>query len=400
MPSALDFIASMVLIFFVFAVLVSTFTEIWNTMHGKRARCLWAGVERMLGTDDTGQTIVAALKAHPAMSSLASDDRDLASYIPSSLFAAALTDVLLAMRPGRTGEGIGGIGDAIAALPGPGQAGMVLGFLWRRAGADPALFQQHLATHFDQVMDRVSGWYKRGSTQRCFLVGLLCAAAFNIDAVHLARALWNDPHLAQQYAASGERILVSYAPTVAPGTQPDAAAIVKQGLAQGLPIGWPAKWYQAYQESPGQNHWLLAMELLWTGFGFLIMACSCLVGAPLWFQLLGALLPLRMSGAVPARSAADPAPEPREAALPSATPPAVVGSNGDQPLNYLEERLVRNKDVGAVQRALGIRETGHFDTDTRSAIDRRQGEFGFERTGQVTRMFLKQLGIDDLAAKP
>lgn len=397
MPTALNFIASMMVIFFVFSVLVSTFTEIWNTVRARRAHCLWNGVVRMLGAEDTGQAIVASLKAHPAISSLASDDRDLASYIPSPLFAAALVDVLMAMSPRQAQPGPYGIGDAIAALE-DSRAGMVLGFLWRRAGADPVMFQQQLATYFDQVMDRVSGWYKRGSAQRCFLVGLVCAAALNVDAVHVGRALWNDPHLAQQYASTGERLLVSYPPAVPATTPSGAATVVREGLALDLPIGWPAKWYQAYRQLPKHDYGLLVAEVGWTIFGFVIMACSCLIGAPLWFQLLSVVLPLRMAGKIPARSK-------QVANLPDAppigaAPPAVASASGDHALNYLEQKLVRNKDVRTLQRALGVPETGQFDTTTRSAIDRRQGEFGFERTGQVTRMFLKQLGIGDLAAKP
>lgn len=394
MPSALDFIVSMVLVFFVFAVLVSTFTEIWNTLRNQRARYLWAGVDRMLGRDGDGARLIALLQRHPALYAMGTGDKGLASYLPSQLFAAALVDVLMALHPGQARPVPYGVGDAIAAIPEDDRAGAVLRFLWRRAGADPALFQQQIAVYFDQLMDRVSGWYKRGSAWRCFVAGLLCAIAFNIDAVHLARAFWNDPHLAQRYADNGERILLAYTPPPGGAAAADGGKVIRAGLALDLPIGWPAKWAQ---ELDRQGRAIPASEYIWTAAGFLIMAFACLVGAPLWFQLLGTLLSLRMAGAVPERSTPS-----RE--LPDAVPrqdaPPVDSSGDDEVLNYLEQKLVRNKDVGAVQRALGVRETGSFDTETRSAIDRRQGEFGFERTGQVTRMFLKKLGIDELAAKP
>jgi hypothetical protein len=394
MPSTVDFIVSMVLVFAVFAVLVSTLTEIWHTVRNQRARCLWAGVARMLGDDAAGRQIVDDLKRHPALWAMASGDKGLASYLPSQLFAAALVDVLMAM-PAQSRSEPHGLGDAIAVVVQESdQAGAVLGFLWRRAGADPALFQQQVATYFDQLMDRVSGWYKRGSARRCFLAGLLCAIAFNIDAVHLARALWNDPHLAQAYAANGERVLLAYSPDGGARPPADPNKVVKAGLAMELPIGWPAKWYQ---ERHGQERGVPLSEYVWAALGFVMMACACLIGAPLWFQVLAALMPLRMAGKVPARAAP---PQELPDAVPAPTAPPVGSSSGDEALNYIEHKLVRNGDVEVLQRALGVKETGGFDTATRSAIDRRQSEFGFERTGQVTRMFLKKLGIDDLAAKP
>jgi len=397
MPGALDFIISMVLFLFVFSVLVSTFTEIWNTARRRRSACLWAGVGRMLGSGTSDRLLIAELKNHPAITSLASTDGDPASYLPSELFASALVDVLMSLHSEDAQPVPRGIGDVLAGLHGDAQSSKVLQFLWRRAGADPRLFQQHLASHFDQVMDRVSGWYKRGSTQRCFVMGLLCAAALNIDAVHVGRAFWNDPHLAQQYASNGERIVVAYDPAAPATAGSGASEVVKRGYALSLPIGWPARWYQ---ELPA-NAPLPLSELIWTAAGFLIMACSCLIGAPLWFQLLGALLPLRMAGPQPARSTEPPArPE-----TPSGVPPPVAGGgsgggNDNDAPNHLEYKLIRNADVKAVQLALGVPETGQFDSVTRSAIARRQAEFGFGKTGQVTRMFLRQLGLGELAEKP
>lgn len=399
MPSALDFIVSMVLFFFVFSVLVSTFTEIWNTAQRKRSACLWAGVVRILGSGDHDRPLVTGLRTHPAIASLASADGATASYLPSDLFASALVDVLMSLHA-QDGQTVRrGIGDVLAGLPDDAQSSKVLQFLWRRAGADPGLFQQHLAGHFDQVMDRVSGWYKRGCTRRCFLMGLLCAVALNIDAVHVGRTLWNDPHLAQQYAGDGERVVVAYNAAAAGGPGSGADEVVKRGYALSLPIGWPARWYQ---ELPA-NAPLPLSELVWTAAGFLIMACSCLVGAPLWYQMLGALLPLRMAGRPPVRLSEPPVRAELPSGAPAPKPGAGAGTgdgDGDDAPNHLEYKLIRNADVKTMQLALDVPDTGRFDAVTRSAIARRQGEFGFEKTGQVTRMFLRQIGLGELAEKP
>lgn len=393
MPSALNFIFSMLLIFFVFAILVSNITEIWNSTGSRRASCLWRGVGQMLGTDETGARLLDELKSHPAIVALGSQAGQSPSYLPSELFASALIDVLMARGASAPRPPQEGIGDALTLLAGESQASKVLRFLWRRAGADLLSFQSQLATYYDQLMDRVSGWYKRGSSKRCFVVGLACAIVLNIDAVHLGRALWNDPHLAQRYADNGERLVVDYGKLA---LENDAAAgerVIRQGLASELPIGWPARWY-AELSAPGQDirPGLLAAEIAWTCVGYLIMAWACMLGAPLWFQLLSSLLPLRMAGRVPARSdSALPAPAPARTDSHAPVRDAEGVNADDKALNYLERDLLENGQVKAVQNALGVQETGQFDLATRSAIHRRQGDYGFERTGQITRMLLNML---------
>jgi hypothetical protein len=395
MPSALNFICSMVLVFFVFSVLVSTVTEVFNTAHNRRGKCLWAGIDRLLGTEEIGLELARLLRAHPAIASLASNDADKASYLPSPVFASALVDVLIGMMKSRVTQSPYGIGEAIAALPGTERIGGVLRFLWRQANGDAAAFERNLAAYFDQLMDRVSGWYKRGAQRRCFLAGLLCAVVLNIDAVHVARALWNEPHLAEQVAGDGQRVLVSYQPNQPPGTPPDrAVSAVGHGLAAELPIGWPARWYRNIVHPTGLD---LAAEMMWTAIGFLVMACACLVGAPLWFQLLGTLLPLRLAGPVPDRvtPVAPVAPAaPAYPGAPASQAPQVVANVRQGPLNFVEERIVANGKVKALQLALGVGQTGEFDVDTRGAIVREQAARGFARTGQVTTALLQGLGVD------
>jgi hypothetical protein len=392
MPSALNFICSMLLVFFVFSVLVSTVTEVFNSARNRRARCLWAGIDRLLGTEAIGREVALLLRDHPAILSLAPNDREQASYLPSPVFAAALVDVLIGMKKPDAAQSPYGIGDAIAALPDRERIGGVLRFLWRQANGDPATFERSVATHFDQLMDRVSGWYKRGAQRRCFVAGLLCAIVLNVDAVHVARALWNDPHLAEQVAGEGEHVIVSYEPNRPPGAPPDkAVSAVSHGLAAELPIGWPARWYRDMGRAATRSD--LVAEIIWTAVGFLVMASTCLVGAPLWFQLLGTLLPLRLTGPAPERAAPV---APDVAATPRAPPaqvPPVAANIRQGPLNFVEERLVANGQLQALQGTLGVRLTGEFDVETRGAIVREQMRLGFAKTGQVTSSLLRELGV-------
>lgn len=392
MPSALNFICSMLLVFFVFSVLVSTVTEIFNTARNRRAKCLWGGIDRLLGKDDIGSALAGALRGHPAIVSLASSDDDRASYLPSPVFASALVDTLVGLRKHDAMQSPYGIGDAIAALPEEAHVGGMLRFLWRQANGDAALFERNLAAFFDQLMDRVSGWYKRGAQRRCFVAGLLCAIVLNIDAVHVARALWNDPHLAEQVAGDGERVLVTYEPNRTPGAPPDkAVSAVAHGLAAELPIGWPARWYR---DMPNPKPLDVAAEIGWAVGGFLVMACTCLIGAPLWFQLLSTLLPFRLAGPVPDRVAPVAPATPAYPGAAAAPVPPVAASIRQGPLNFVEERIVANGQVQALQQALDVGQSGEFDVETRGAIVREQVRRGFARTGQMTTALLRDLGLD------
>lgn len=420
MSHAIDYLIAMVMAFLAFSVMVSGATEMWNSWRGKRGLFLWKGVERIVGESPEARLIIDKLRAHPSIRAMAQDDapKRAPSYIPGTVFSAALTDVILAHNAGARLDKYG-LAEAIALLPRDLPLKTSMQLAWSHARGDAAHFEQELARFYDDCMDRVSGWYKRDAQLRGLWLGLLLAVVLNIDAVHIGISLWQDQQLTRSVADQGAAMAAQYAaanpnanktsgvsspspstsaPTVARGNN---AAIA---LPQELPMGWPPRWYSELpaNASHGQFAWHVIAAVL----GMLMMAGSCLVGAPLWYQILALLLPLRFAGGVPPRTPPRAVPQPLSGApesggsspaatVPGVTSAAVEGGTDRAWANELERSVVEQRGVSEVQRALKAPESGSLDEQTRAAIRTRQISDGYAPTGQITRLLLRNLGLGD-----
>lgn len=255
--------------------------------------------------------------------------------------------------------------------------------IWRREQGDPSRVEAGLATYFDQCMDRVSGWYKRDVQKMSMGFGLVLAILLNVDAVHIASALWQDRELARIVADQGPLEAKQYADK---GTDSRV-----RSLPDEIPAGWPPRWAQELRGRSDQGQFWAHMA--GATLGYLLMALSCLIGAPVWYQLLTSLLPLRASGPAPKRS------DPKE--LPPQAPPAFglpmpympTASLSRQPgdKNRLEEKLEFEEKVGELQDLLNVRFSGIFDAETRLAIRHAQTQRGYAPTGELTEVLLERL---------
>lgn len=196
------------------------------------------------------------------------------------------------------------------------------------------LAQENVERYFDQAMDRVSGWYKRRAQIIIVVLAVLVTAALNADTLILSDYLAkNDATrntvttMAEDYyrrqIERAQSASVVTAPTEsdqvadkqsassrtsaslnAPASLRAAAAIttttpispsgsISETLALldrlNLPIGW--------KELPTTPEtWLYKI------LGLLVTAIAVSLGAPFWFELLGKMINLRMTGKKPAET--------------------------------------------------------------------------------------------------
>jgi hypothetical protein len=174
------------------------------------------------------------------------------------------------------------IKDAIAQIPDP-QLKRTLEGLYARADGEITRFEAAVADWFDGAMDRVSGIYKRYSQLWAFLIALAIVVLLNIDAIHIAKILWQQPWLAKG---------IMLVPAE------NAAAALAQFDQLGLPLGWTG-WpvWQYFSENLPLLGWLSAIV------GWLITALATLFGAPFWFDLLQRVTRLKGSGPAPGKQA-------------------------------------------------------------------------------------------------
>ena len=143
--------------------------------------------------------------------------------------------------------------------------------------------REHIAEWFDAAMDRASGWYKRKAQQLAIAVGLLIAAAFNVNTFEVVDSLWTDESLRERM----EKVAVEYADAPEKKSLSDLFGIIED---MPLPIGW------AKENLPSDWNWLLHI-LGWIVTGFAISQ-----GSPIWFDVLNRFISIRGSGKKPAAS--------------------------------------------------------------------------------------------------
>ncbi|WP_462186595.1 MULTISPECIES: hypothetical protein [unclassified Frankia] len=209
---------------------------------------------------------------------------------------------------------VGTVEDGLAAMPpSPVKTAMTTAIV--QAGGDREKVVLELARWYDDAMDRLSGWYKRRIA--VFLLGyaVLLSVLFNLDAIGLARAFWQDGTVRQaavtaaqaEVGSSGEAAggsaggsasgtrLTSDQPTVGDATE-QVIKTVRDASGLAFPIGWVHN--SAGRDDPREvpdsvEGWLLKIA------GIAIACFALTAGAPFWFDLLGRLVNMRATGPKP-----------------------------------------------------------------------------------------------------
>src|SRR3569833_269440 len=221
----------------------------------------------------------------------------LPSYIPSDKFADALIDSLR-RRAGETTPSQMGLLNAVRKLP-PSKATEGLETILISAGADLANVRKQIVDWYEATMQRVTGWYTRDARFRTFLLGLVIAATFQIDAISISQQIMTNAALRADLVTAAElqtKAGVPATPQVADGSK-------KLGELQ-LPIGWSScaysnkRLYDPSGKFTGKcdgSQWEISL-LGFMVLGWVIVALAVMQGAPFWFDLMSQLISLRGSG--------------------------------------------------------------------------------------------------------
>ena len=109
-----------------------------------------------------------------------------------------------------------------------------------RTTRDVEELREHLATWFDESMDRVSGWYKRQSQKTLFLIAVLVCGFANADSFMIAERLWMDEKLRAEVVTAAEgaigKNLLELCGEDKQTSKKCQEAVAARALS--LPIGW------------------------------------------------------------------------------------------------------------------------------------------------------------------
>ena len=156
------------------------------------------------------------------------------------------------------------------------------------AADDLERFRTNIERWFDDAMGRVSGYYTRKVHIWLVVYAIAVVLLLNIDSVTIARRLWADDVLRAAIVAVADR----------PDQEmPEVPAVLDQIKQLQLPLGWSSD--DPLVATPDNvPKWLLKV----LGLSISVLALS--LGAPFWFDVLGKISRLRMTGPPPASSEA------------------------------------------------------------------------------------------------
>ncbi|MGQ3053112.1 MAG: M15 family metallopeptidase [Roseateles sp.] len=242
----LEVVMGLVLVLALVSLLTAVMHEAFVAKMGRRGDVLTLALCSLLGENqvkrvwrirrsDNVNPFSRGLLAHPLLASqvlgpVGNPVKDKgASYLDSRVFVSAL----LAYGNERAGPGASRPADPAAwvsllAQPSvhqtPPRKELVDALLAMLGGVEqdwPA-FERRLCAWYDSVMDRATGWFQRDTQLRLCVLGLLIAAAGNINPLVIGERLWNDPLVRAVFVDSGAIAQELNAPTAA--SQPASAS--------------------------------------------------------------------------------------------------------------------------------------------------------------------------------
>ncbi len=168
-------------------------------------------------------------------------------------------------------------------------------------------FKANAESWFDSSMNKASYWYKDKAKAAAFVIGVVLAAAFNVDSIQITEQLWREPTLRQSLVAQAQ-ITDETA-----GVQ-SVADLEKRYEDLSLPVGWekeglPTTW----------QLWLSKIA------GLLISGLAAMQGAPFWFDMLKKLLNFKNDSSSSGSSNSSPPAAPPPAAPQPPAEPEPVG---------------------------------------------------------------------------
>jgi hypothetical protein len=306
----LDVAIGVIFTYIVLSLVVTTANELIASLLRRRQQVLWEGIRNLLADE----ALATKLYEHPLIASLKRKNLR-PSYIPSRTFTLALLDTVAPITSGsmdidaRLKQLQISLAGQQAALP-PSVSKTLL-ILLSEAGQNLENFKKQVEGWFNESMDRVSGWYKRGTQAILLVLSILLTIGSNADTLNIMNTLWRDPAVraaavaeAQSYVANA-----SNEPQGADEQQQFQAALNRLNTMP-VPMGWtPCAVGQECSSIPGAwpglnaTSWGTAIANHWLGWTLTALAIS--IGAPFWFDLLNKVVAIRSSGKTPEKAAAE-----------------------------------------------------------------------------------------------
>ena len=288
----LEIVIGIVFVFLLYSLLATILMELFSNVFALRGRNLEQALKNMLHANN-GEDVFKDFKDNPLYKQLAGrylGKKSPPSYLSNEKFRSILMNVLDRRENGIT------IGDQLESLP-EGSLKEVLKQFWSETNQQVSAFKDSIDSWYDDVMDRASGWYKRGVKAWLISIGLVIAVVFNVDTLEVYDTLSKDPATASAVADMAanfveQKDMIDQMNLDSTEVTQQVKDLVTENLASlenPIGVGWGGvdiyalEWYE----------WVKKV------FGWFITSLAISLGAPFWFDLLRKLVNIRGTGGVP-----------------------------------------------------------------------------------------------------
>jgi hypothetical protein len=289
----LDVVIGLAFFYFLLSIVCSAINEGIATALNLRAKNLEKGIRQLV--KDPGDFYrhwrVSALHGSRLLGR-----KRRPSYIPSRVFALTVLDTAAGSTAADSHDLVARAQAAVDSDDTPRVVKGMLQDALDEARGDRDKLRASLERSYDEMMERVSGWYKRTVQLILFVVAIAVVAGINADSFTIGQRLWKDDAVRSAVVAQANKTVASSQADCTKaqggGEQPtpaeQAANCLDDVKELGIPVGWttdssPHSWEQAFGKI----------------FGLLLTVFAVQLGAPFWFDLLGKVSRLRGSGSKP-----------------------------------------------------------------------------------------------------
>ena len=295
----LDIIIGVIFVYLLLSILCTAANEWVSALTRRRGEMLRKGIHQLLENQPTRSegdrdAFLRDFYKHPLITSII-HDKNHPTYIAPRTFAAVVTDLLTASKPGAIAfEDLEAGG---RELPDGDVKKSVLALV-QRSNKQLEVAQDSIEGWFNDAMDRVSGWYKRRTQIWTLVIALALTLLANADTVQIVKKLWQDPVLRAAVVEEAKVRAQKPRPTVSVEYQdeddPTNPTVTRNegnelsGKEREL-LGQLLGWHGPFREN-----------LRWSSLlGWLLTVLALTMGAPFWFDLLNKFMNVRFAGKSP-----------------------------------------------------------------------------------------------------
>jgi rubrerythrin len=306
----IDVVISLVFVYVLYSLLITTINEIIASALDLRARTLAQGIQRMLSDKTDKKTsedeLVKSFYEQPGIRFLGQDNNKRPAYISAALFSKGLIDLLKDRAANKSLSTLAQISIGIETIRNSDpQTAKFIESLLEDTHNDLDEFRRLLESWFNETMERATGWYKKRAQRITLVLGFMIALSFNVDSIAITRYLSHHPEAAIEMADMAQKYAEAHKDSLGQLTASEKDSLnfyLKKAKEQldveiadankVLGLGWNKKQLQKdISQFNGNELGYWALKLI----GLLLTTLALALGAPFWFDMLNKVIQLRSS---------------------------------------------------------------------------------------------------------